>query len=60
MLSPAMAAAQATTAPMNIADAGPIGLSEPSMASSSRAAVRIVAMVTPEIGLLDEPTRPAM
>ena len=59
-LSPAMAALHATTAPMKMAETAPMGLLEPNRAESSKAEVRIVAIVTPEIGLLDEPTRPAI
>jgi hypothetical protein len=60
MLSPAIAAAQHTTAPMSIAAAGPDGFPLPRSTNRSREEVRIVAIVTPEIGLLDDPTTPAM
>lgn len=60
MLSPAIAALQQTTAPMRIAATGPAGLPWPSINSSRSDALRMVAMVTPLMGLFDEPTRPAM
>ena len=60
MLSPAIAAAHATVAPIKMAAAGPTKLCVPSSTTSSREEVRIVAIVTPEMGLLEEPTSPAM
>ena len=69
MLSPAMAAAQQTTAPTRMAVAAaavafPVSTAkstwDPSRTRRTRLMVRIVAMVTPEMGLLDDPTRPAM
>src|SRR5690349_16292120 len=59
-LSPATQAAQHTTAPIMTAATGPIVDSLPRNASNTNAANRIVAIVMPETGLLDEPTRPAM
>ena len=55
-----MAAAQHTTAPTMIAAAGPLTASPPISQTSSSDVKRMVAMVIPEIGLLDEPTSPAM
>ena len=55
-----MAAAQQTTAPINMAAAGPFSESEPKMTTSIKEAVKIVAIVTPDIGLLELPTRPAI
>ncbi len=85
MTSPAMAAAQQTTAPMMTAAAGPFWAPTripatktalhhshrpvpfgppisiaPISRHSNNAETRTVEMVTPEIGLFDEPTRPAM
>src|SRR3546814_2274181 len=57
-LSPPTAAAQHTTAPIMIAATAPIGESRPSNSTSTSEANRIVAMVMPETGLLDEPTSP--
>ena len=59
-MSPEIAAAQATTAPTKMAAAGPTALSLPSRASNKSEVKSSVAMVTPEIGLFDEPTNPAM
>ena len=59
-MSPEIAAAQATTAPTKIAAAGPTALSAPSSANRRRDVNSKVAIVTPEIGLFDEPTRPAI
>ena len=59
MLSPAIAAAQQTTLPMIIAAAGPFSVPSP-ISSSSSDDTSTVAIVTPDMGLLDEPTRPAM
>src|SRR5262245_35549527 len=59
-LSPAIAAPQHTTAPIKIAEAGPAGLPFPRTASSKREEQRIVAIVTPEMGLFEEPTTPAI
>src|SRR3546814_14314092 len=42
-----------------IAATAPIGESRPSSSTSTSEANRIVAMVMPETGLLDEPTSPA-
>ena len=55
-----MAAAQHTTAPINIAAAGPFSESLPSINTKISEAVSIVAIVTPEIGLLELPTNPAI
>ena len=55
-----MAAAQHTTAPTMMAPAAPTSEPVPSKANSRRDENRIVAMVTPEMGLLDDPTTPAM
>ncbi len=55
-----MQAAQHTTAPIITAATGPMALSLPIMSSSITAENRMVAMVMPDTGLLDEPTRPAM
>ena len=55
-----MAAAQHTTAPIMIAAEAPTSESLPKRDKSKRDEKRIVAMVTPEIGLLDEPTIPAI
>ena len=60
MVSPEMAAAQATTAPTKMAAAGPTALSAPSNTSNSAEVNNRVAMVTPDIGLFDEPTNPAI
>jgi hypothetical protein len=59
-LSPATAAAQHTTAPIMIAATGPSFEPLPSSTISISDANRIVAIVIPETGLFDEPTRPAM
>ena len=59
MLSPAIAAALATTAPIMMAAAGPIA-APPVIHNSNSEANSIVAIVTPEIELFDEPTSPAM
>ena len=55
-----MAAAQQTTAPTMIALAAPTPDPVPNNANNSRDVNRMVAIVTPEIGLLEEPTTPAM
>ena len=60
ILSPPMAAAQQTTAPTIMAPAAPTSEPVPSIANNSNDENNIVAMVTPEIGLLDEPTTPAI
>jgi hypothetical protein len=59
-LSPAMAAAHATTAPMRMAAAAPFPPASPNTTRRRSEANRRVAMVTPETGLLDEPTSPVM
>ena len=59
-LSPPIAAAQHTTAPIMIAADAPTLEFLPKRDKSKRDANRIVAMVTPEIGLLDDPTIPAI
>ncbi len=60
-LSPATAAAQQTTAPIMIAAIGPSGAAAARAAAISTSdANRIVAIVMPDTGLFDEPTRPAM
>src|ERR1700741_1628514 len=59
-LSPAMQAAQQTTAPIMIAAAGPVAEFGPSNTSNTTAENRIVPIVIPDTGLLDVPTRPAM
>ena len=56
---PAHAALQ-VTAPIRIAATGPTVLPGPSMASNTSEANRMVEMVMPETGLLDDPTSPAM
>jgi hypothetical protein len=60
MLSPAIAAAQHTTLPMIIAAAGPFEAPLPIKSTSRSAETKTVAIVTPDIGLFDEPTNPAM
>jgi hypothetical protein len=55
-----MAAAQQTTAPIIIAAGAPTLEFSPRSNRRRRDENRIVAIVTPEIGLLDEPTIPAM
>ena len=55
-----MVAAQHTTAPIMMAATAPIGELRPSNAASTKAANKMVAMVRPDTGLLDEPTSPAM
>ena len=55
-----MEAAQQTTAPMMMAAAGPIGAPLPIRSIRKKAENTIVVIVTPEIGLLLDPTRPAM
>ena len=55
-----MQAAQQTTAPIITAATGPMLLSGPIMSSSMTAENRMVAMVMPDTGLLEDPTRPAM
>ena len=55
-----MAAAQQTTAPTIMALAAPTPDPVPRIANNNREVNKIVAMVTPEIGLLDEPTTPAI
>ena len=57
-LSPPIAAAQHTTAPTKMAAAAPDSL--PNKARINKEVNRIVAIVTPDIGLLDEPTTPAI
>src|SRR5690349_5543686 len=59
-LSPAIAAAQHVTAPIMIAATGPLEDSFPINANKMRDEVSIVAIVTPEIGLLELPTNPAI
>src|SRR3954468_20565570 len=59
-LSPATQAAQHTTAPIMTAATGPMVEDLPRNATSTSAANRIVAIVMPDTGLLDEPTSPAM
>jgi hypothetical protein len=61
MLSPATAAAQHTTDPIDMAKVGPnIGASCLSRPSSNNDEVSIVAKVIPDMGLFDEPTTPDM
>ena len=60
ILSPAMAPAQQTTLPTMIAAAGPLTAPLPISSTNSKAETTTVAIVNPESGLLDEPTRPAM
>ena len=55
-----MAAAQHTTAPIIIAAGAPTLEFSPRSNNSNREENKIVAIVTPDIGLLDEPTIPAM
>src|SRR6185295_5033301 len=59
-LSPPIAAAQQTTAPMSSAAAGPSGALEPSTITRRSEASMSVAIVTPDTGLLELPTIPAM
>src|SRR3954468_20872989 len=59
-LSPATQAAQHTTAPIITAATGPMVELLPRKPSNTSAANRMVAMVMPETGLLEDPTRPAM
>ncbi len=60
-LSPATEAALHTTAPISTTATAPMrACSAPSIHSSTSEANRMVQMVMPETGLLDEPTRPAM
>ena len=59
-MSPATQAAQHTTAPIMTAATGPMVESLPRKPNNTSAANRMVAMVMPDTGLLDEPTRPAM
>ena len=47
-------------APIMIAATGPTALPRPISPSNTTAANKIVAMVMPDTGLFDEPTRPAM
>src|SRR5690625_5486512 len=60
ILSPAIAAAQQTTAPIMIDAAGPFSAPEPINARSISADDKMVAMVTPEMGLFELPTNPAI
>ena len=69
MLSPAIAAAQHTTAPTRMAVAAAVVacvastaklICDPSTQRSNSDVLRIVAIVTPETGLFDDPTRPAI
>ena len=60
MLSPPIAAAQQTTAPTIIAPAAPTPEPVPNNANNSMDEKRIVAIVTPEMGLFEDPTTPAM
>src|SRR5262245_10740933 len=55
-----MHAAQQTTAPIITAATGPIDELLPRNAASTSAANRMVAIVMPDTGLFDVPTRPAM
>ena len=59
-LSPPIAAAQQTTAPINIAAAAPFEESISKKLIIRSELNKIVAIVTPEIGLLDYPTTPAI
>jgi len=59
-LSPPIAAAQQTTAPMTNVAAGPAGCAAPRNRTSNSEATMIVAMVTPDTGLLELPTSPAI
>ena len=59
-LSPAIEAAQQTTAPIMMVATGPAAAFRPSSSVRISAANRIVQMVMPDTGLFDEPTRPAM
>ena len=54
-----MAAAQQITAPIRIAATGPVS-AWPSRKSSNSAENRMVAMVIPDTGLFEDPTRPDM
>ena len=55
-----IAAAQQTTAPTSNAAAGPPGCCAPSVTRSNADVTMIVPMATPETGLLELPTRPAI
>ena len=55
-----MAAAQHTIAPTMMAPAGPTSELVPRRTSNNKEVNSIVAIVTPEIGLLDDPTTPAI
>ena len=59
-MSPPIDAAQHTTAPINIAAAAPLTEPAPNKVSSKSEENKIVAIVTPDIGLFDEPTTPAI
>ena len=59
-MSPPIAAAQQTTAPTIIALAAPTPDPVPKSANNKIEVKRIVAIVTPEIGLFDDPTTPAI
>ena len=55
-----MAAAQHTTAPTIIALAAPTPEPVPNKANKNNEVNKIVAIVTPETGLFDDPTTPAI
>ncbi len=55
-----MQAAQHTTAPIMMAATGPRTAFLPMSSRSTTAANRIVEIVIPDTGLLDDPTNPAM
>ena len=59
-LSPPIAAAQHTTAPIKIAVAAPFDESISKKVIINRELNNIVAMVTPDIGLFEDPTTPAI
>ena len=56
-----MAAAQQTMAPTKMAPAAPFaGSLVPINNNNNKAVISMVAIVTPEIGLFEEPTSPAI
>mmetsp|Transcript_12820 Transcript_12820/g.36261 ORF Transcript_12820/g.36261 Transcript_12820/m.36261 type:complete len:208 (-) Transcript_12820:940-1563(-) len=60
MLSPAREAAHAMTDPTRMADTGPLGESLPSIRRNTKEVESTVASVTPDTGLFEDPTRPAI
>ena len=59
-LSPPIAAAQHTTAPIRIAAAAPLDESTSKKVIINNELNNIVAIVTPDIGLFEDPTTPAI